>query len=199
MRTRLDTEERRGQILDAARRLFADQPYGEVSTTDIAGAAGVTRGLVHHYFGTKRELYLEAVREMVRQPLAAVSEAGLDWDESVDLWMDLLEANREPWLLAVRAGETGQDRTMQEILYQARALTAAQVMDVLGYDFDRDGEVKSIVMAFGRFAEEIGIEWLERGHLNRQQARALLAGALPLMLTQLLPEVIACSAASTAR
>ena len=113
----------------------------------------------------------------------------LDWDESVDAWMDLVEANREPWLLAVSAGETGRDAAMQQILYQARVRTAAQVMAVLGLDPDHDHEARALVMAFGRFAEEISREWLERGHLTRQQARVLLAGSLPLMVERLLPEV----------
>ena len=48
---RLDPGQRREQILDAANALFAERAYDEVSIEDIAGAAGVTRGLVHHYFG----------------------------------------------------------------------------------------------------------------------------------------------------
>ena len=190
MATRLDTEERKGQILDAARRLFAERPYGEVSTAEIAEAAGVTRGLVHHYFGAKRELYLDAVRQMVSMMAGTRDGRQMDWEESVDAWMDLLEANREAWILAVSAGETGQDRAMQEILYEARARTAAEVMMVLGFDAKRDHELRSLVMAFGRFAEEISLEWLERGHLSRDQARVLLAGALPLMVDKLLPQVI---------
>ena len=48
---RLDPAQRREQILDAANALFAERAYDEVSIEKIASAAGVTRGLVHHYFG----------------------------------------------------------------------------------------------------------------------------------------------------
>lgn len=193
---RLDTEERRGQILDAARRRFAERPYGSVSTVEIAEAAGVTRGLLHHYFGTKRELYLEAVRELVDAPVMRLFDSmiavdgparQLTWEQSVDTWMELVEANQEGWLQAINVGETGRDHTMREILEQARDRTASQVMRVLGLDHDDRPEVRSLVLGYGRMAEEITREWLERGRLGREQARAILVGALPMMVDKLLP------------
>lgn len=63
---RLTHDERRAQILDCARRLFSERQYDAVSTIEVAREAGVTRGLLHHYFGTKRELYLEVVRTLLR-------------------------------------------------------------------------------------------------------------------------------------
>lgn len=193
---RLATDQRRAQILEAAQRLFSQRPYGQVSTTAVAEAAGVTRGLVHHYFGTKRDLYLECVRELVRLPIGelfdsmvAVTTGGrlLSWEESVDAWMGLVESNHEAWLLAIDAGETGKDRAMQEILFEVRDRTASQVMLVLGLDDAGHPEVRSLVLAYGRFAEEITREWLDRGRISRAQARSFLLGSLPLMVEHLLP------------
>lgn len=62
---RLDADERRTQILDCARRLFTERPYATVSMTEIAACAGVRRGLLHHYFGGKHELYLAVVRDLL--------------------------------------------------------------------------------------------------------------------------------------
>ena len=61
---RLPPAQRRSQILEHARRLFAQRPYQEVSSADIAREAGVTRALVHHYFGGVRDVYLVVVGEM---------------------------------------------------------------------------------------------------------------------------------------
>src|SRR5688500_20249869 len=69
---RLGPDERRAQILRAARGLFAHQPYAAVSMEAIAVAAGVRRGLVNHYFGAKRDLVIEEVRAM----LATFATAG---------------------------------------------------------------------------------------------------------------------------
>src|SRR5581483_7319796 len=65
---RLEPDARREQILDCAVRLFGERPYAAVSTSEIAREAGVARGLLNHYFGTKRDLYLEVVRAMVALP-----------------------------------------------------------------------------------------------------------------------------------
>jgi AcrR family transcriptional regulator len=48
-------------VLDAARRLFAERGFDGASVRDIAGAAGVDAALVHHYFGTKQDLFLNVL------------------------------------------------------------------------------------------------------------------------------------------
>ena len=98
-RVRLDYDERRQLILDAARRLFCQRPYSEVSMADLAEAAGVARGLLHHYFGSKRDLYLAVMRDLLQVPTiplpdhASRLEAGQVWETSVEGWMRLIESN----------------------------------------------------------------------------------------------------------
>src|SRR3954447_24813520 len=70
---RLEPDKRRQQILACAIKLFGERPYSAVSTTELAREAGVARGLINHYFGTKRHLYLEVVRQMVTFPEHAVA------------------------------------------------------------------------------------------------------------------------------
>src|SRR4051812_5171083 len=65
---RLEPDARREQLLECAVRLFGEKPYAEVSTAEIAAEAGIARGLLNHYFGTKRDLYLEVVRRLVFVP-----------------------------------------------------------------------------------------------------------------------------------
>lgn len=198
--SRLEHDERRALILASARQLFSERPYGDVSTAAIAEAAGVTRGLLHHYFGTKRALYLEAVRELVASPGINFIEAvatvdrgtsdSWDWERGVDAWMELTEANKEAWLTAISAGETGKDQAMHEILDRAREQIAAQVIRVLNLDEVDGPEVRSLMRAFARYAEEITREWLEAERLSRAQARLLLVGSLPLLVDELLPKVM---------
>jgi AcrR family transcriptional regulator len=51
----------RGQILTAARRSFADKGFGGTTIRAVAGDAGVDPALVHHYFGSKDDLFLAAL------------------------------------------------------------------------------------------------------------------------------------------
>ncbi|TLF81286.1 TetR family transcriptional regulator [Nocardia cyriacigeorgica] len=67
-------------ILDAARARFADAGFGKTSIRAIAADAGVDPALVHHYFGTKQQLFAKVV-EMPIDPeitLRAIDAAPLD-------------------------------------------------------------------------------------------------------------------------
>ncbi|MCV7423538.1 TetR/AcrR family transcriptional regulator [Mycobacterium yunnanensis] len=55
------TSDTRDRILDNARELFARNGIGNTSIRSIATAAGVDSALVHHYFGTKEQLFAAAV------------------------------------------------------------------------------------------------------------------------------------------
>src|SRR3982751_2655143 len=72
-RRRLEPDARRAQILSVAVRLFGERGWADVSTTDVAREAGVARGLVNHYFGTKKDLYLEVIRVMLTVPPGALA------------------------------------------------------------------------------------------------------------------------------
>lgn len=52
----------RDDILAAARELFAARGFDRTTVRAVASAAGVDPALVHHYFGSKRRLFAEAVQ-----------------------------------------------------------------------------------------------------------------------------------------
>jgi AcrR family transcriptional regulator len=67
----------REAILDAARRTFAEQGYQQATIRGVAELAGVDPALVHHYFGTKQDLFVAAVQLPVNpigQLMAALAE-----------------------------------------------------------------------------------------------------------------------------
>ena len=70
----------RAAILAEARALFAANGYAGTSVRAIAAAAGVDAALVHHYFGTKDDLFLAALELPVdpREALRPVVEGGVD-------------------------------------------------------------------------------------------------------------------------
>src|SRR5271163_5309073 len=57
-----ESEDRREQLLRIGTELFATQPYDEVWIGEVARAAGVSRGLLYHYFPGKRAFYAEIVQ-----------------------------------------------------------------------------------------------------------------------------------------
>ena len=137
--SRLDPGQRREQILDAANALFAERGYDEVSVEDIASSAGVTRGLVHHYFGGRKEVYiallerLGALREeQLPPPVGRSARARLA--DSVSRWLDWTEQNRTIWLATLARGEDIADpdvrRVVAELVRRAVALVAAHHADI---------------------------------------------------------------------
>lgn len=60
-RSRRSSAKVRSLVLQAARELFDERAYEQVSTREIAGRAGVTQALVFRHFGTKANLFVEAV------------------------------------------------------------------------------------------------------------------------------------------
>ena len=70
----------RAAILDAARDQFAAQGFGRTTIRGVAGAAGVDPALVHHYFGTKQDLFVAALELPFdpREVIGPVAEQGID-------------------------------------------------------------------------------------------------------------------------
>jgi AcrR family transcriptional regulator len=51
-------DEKQKVIIDAALTAFGTNGYKKTSVSDIANAAGISKAMVFHYFGTKKALYL---------------------------------------------------------------------------------------------------------------------------------------------
>ncbi|MFI5619979.1 TetR/AcrR family transcriptional regulator [Streptomyces sp. NPDC051567] len=54
------------RLLAAATRLFAERGYDRTSVQDVVEAAGVTKGALYHYFGSKDDLLYEVYARMLR-------------------------------------------------------------------------------------------------------------------------------------
>ncbi len=187
---RLDGDVRRLEILAAARKLFSERGFSAVSTTELAAEAGVARGLINHYFGTKRELYIEVVREMVRfrsQPVPEYVDGATPrerLDESIDRWLEMVARNREAWLAAIGAEGLGRDPEIEAVLDEAREEATLRLIAVLGLGPAADArpELHAVLRAYGGMAEAATREWLERDRWSREQVAAFLKEALPRLI-----------------
>ncbi len=84
--------EKQSLIIDAALKTFAMHGYKKTSISDIAGAAGISKAMVFHYFGTKKELYLYLVNTCVKSISTEVVEK---FDDTItDLFDRILYTSR---------------------------------------------------------------------------------------------------------
>jgi AcrR family transcriptional regulator len=77
---RLPAPERRRQLLDVALVQFAAKGYHDTSMNDVAEAAGVTKPVLYQHFASKRELFLELLREVGGRMRDAIGKATTDAD-----------------------------------------------------------------------------------------------------------------------
>jgi len=74
-------EEKRDRILNSAIEEFSLYPYDKASTNNIVKNAGISKGLLFHYFGNKKELY-EKLIEFVLNKLVNDMTSQIDWEET---------------------------------------------------------------------------------------------------------------------
>ena len=197
-RTYLEAEERRAQILRVAAQLFSERNYDAVSTAEVAKAAGVARGLVNHYFRTKRELYVEVVRSMLEVPddlFPAPADAGrFDRDEvlsdAVDRWLRTVKANRGTWLACIGAQGFGRDPELEAVLEQARRRIIDQLITLAwGPPQNATPEVRALMRGYEGFAQAITADWLTTGRLPRRTVHELLVQGLVALVDEVLPNI----------
>ena len=184
--SRLAPAQRREQILDAANALFAERGYDEVSIEDIANAAGVTRGLVHHYFGGRKQVYiallerLGAVREEQLPPPVGRSARARVGD-SVSRWLDWTERNRTIWLATLGRGEDIADPDVRavvlDLVRRAVALVAGHHADIA----DDSPRLRYALECWTGLNRTATRRWLQ-GEATRQATQELLALTLEQVL-----------------
>jgi len=96
----LDPDATRLAILTSAEQLFVEKGFAAVSISDIGRAAGVTKSLIHHHFGSKEDLWGAAKMRMMDEYFAAqhalLESRGGDVDllrESIVAYFRFLQQN----------------------------------------------------------------------------------------------------------
>jgi AcrR family transcriptional regulator len=185
---RLAPHARRRAIVHSARALFAERPYGEVTTADVAQAAGVARSLVHHYFGGIRGVFLAVVSDG-GAALADVRTAGPETplDErlahNVAAALDVVAANRETWLAVAAHGPAAPDPEIRAIAELAVTRSIERALAVNADVLQDTPATRLALRAFHAFSTEATFAWVT-GQATREQVEALLVATLRDVVTR---------------
>ena len=192
-RTRLPPATRRDEILDTARRLFAERGYATVSASEVAREAGVTPGLLHHYFGGKRGLFETLVQRLGPQILEVVR---VDTTRTVRArtrsfatsWLDWVDAHRQIWLATAGLDENLAEPEVREIVERIRE----RVIDGLIADYPAtlsdEPPIRLMLQSFLAFSRVVVRNWLDGG-VSRAEAERLLADTLHALITTVAPKL----------
>ena len=186
--SRLPPQERREQILQSAIRLFEERPHTSVSTAEIANAAGVARPLIHHYFGTRRDLYIEVLRRLYFIPPIEPEELPGDSlperaGHLLDRWLDGVAWRPNIWLTFTASGGPGADPAVAAVLREADALIAQRLIDALKLGESAPAaRLLPLVIAWGSLAKGSIHQWLAEGTLTKDDVRRVLVATLMTVL-----------------
>ncbi len=138
---RLNAADRRRQLLQVAKKLFAEKGYKMTTTANIAKAAKVTEPILYRHFKSKKNLFLEVINEIRR--------------ETLDQWRKMAEESDNP---------------LEALRMIARSFQAAKQTHGLEYRVTHralaevnDREIAEMLRAFYSDEAECFTEIIEKG------------------------------------
>jgi len=183
-RTRLTPEARRAQLIDLGVEMLATRRLDELSVELIAQAAGISRGLLFHYFSSKQEFHLEVARaaaaEMIRRTEPDPALPPVDaLRAAIGAFVDYVEENPDNYKSLVRGAVSG-DADMRAIFDTTRATMAQRVIDVIaGQGVRLEPRAELVVHGWVALVEECVVRWLDTGSIEREQLLEMLTKSLP--------------------
>ena len=181
-RARLSTDVRRQQLVALGVEMFSERPFDDVSIGDIAVAAGISKGLLYHYFPSKRDFYVAVVRHSADE-MEAITEtdprlAPLErLSVGLDRYLDYVDTHARGYATVLRAG-IGSDPEVAAIVERVRAAMASRILDDLAGEDTVAPAVRIAVRGWVGFTEAAVLDWLEHRDLTHDQLRELLIRAL---------------------
>ena len=162
-RTRLSPDERRGQLVALGVAFLADNPLDELSIEDLSARAGVSRGLLFHYFGSKQGLHREVVRT-ARDSMLHATEPVADLPplerlrDTLARIVAFVREHRGTFYSLVRGVASG-DEEVRSVVEEARGEQAERVTAVFLELGVPDGPLLRIALrSWIAFAEEALVE-----------------------------------------
>ncbi len=169
-------EQKRGRVMRASIEEFT-KGYEAASTNEIVRKAGISKGLLFHYFGSKKNLYMTVFREVVQRTTEALlSRAGELPGDVVERMLRLslikLELYREDpkgWLFLADAVSNPPHELKQEIRSAQAELTDFGMKAFLaGLDLAQlrpDVDAQCLIRFALLFLKGLEQEYLDRGDL----------------------------------
>lgn len=184
----MSSDDRREQLLCAGAELLGRRSYDEVSIDEIARAAGISKGLLYHYFPTKNDFVVAVLRQEVERVTALTAPDPTlppleQIDAALDAFLDYVENHASGFATIFRT-RGGGDPQIRAVLEEGRERRIEILLDgiagqLLAGDGGRDSAVlRSAVQGWIFFVEGVLLRWLDRRDIGREQLRVLLRTVL---------------------
>jgi AcrR family transcriptional regulator len=203
-RVRLDNDQRRAQLLALARAAFSDRAYDDVSIDDLAREAKISKGLLYHYFPTKRDLYVAGLREIADELVAAITSvppelAPIDRVRtSLDAYLDHITRHSRAFVSLMRGG-IGSDPEVAAVVEGVRGKLFEEFLNDTPFAAALTGNVRfeTTVRGWIGFVESATIDWCANPRLSREDLRELFVSILFQIMSVVIPGMTATATART--
>jgi AcrR family transcriptional regulator len=178
--TRLNVDERRRQLLEAGKALFAEHAFEEISMRQIAEAAGISKPLLYHYFPSKIELFKAAVAEQAMELQALIEPSGEGspfelLSRSLDDYLVWIEANSRAWTKLMRSAATLPEAG--ELVEQFRTSTLEQITRGLTGRRKPRPALRNGLNGWLGYVDAAILDWVQDGGVSREQLRNMILAA----------------------
>ncbi|SDR88378.1 DNA-binding transcriptional regulator, AcrR family [Nocardioides scoriae] len=197
-RVRMSPDARREQLIELGVQLLGRRSLEELSIEVLAEEAGISRGLLYHYFGGKQEFHVAVVRRAADDlfTVTAPRGSGSPLEQlagSLERYVDYVRDNYEGYVSLVR-GAAGGHEALREIYEESRTALTDRLFDGAVAEEASDlgltdtPTVRLLVRGWAAFMEEVVVEWVRdpRG-VTREELLHTLVGSLPGILAPLRP------------
>ncbi|MGA8256678.1 MAG: TetR/AcrR family transcriptional regulator [Nocardioides sp.] len=191
-RVRLSPDERRAQLLDLGVRLLATRSLDELSIDLLADEAGISRGLLYHYFGNKHAFHEAVVRraadDLVAQTAPPVGVGMIErLAASMLAYVEYVEANYEGYLSLMKGAAGGND-TLRAIYDEAMSALTDRIFteDADAELIDDTPVMRLVVRGWASMCEAQVTSWVaDPAGVSRDELLAIIAASLPAMVEAL--------------
>ena len=196
-RVRLDNDQRRAQLLALARRAFSEHAYDEVSIDDLAREAKISKGLLYHYFPTKRDLYVAGLREIAEELVQRVTNLPADLapiervNAGLEAYLDHISQHSRAFVSLMRGG-IGSDPEVAAVVEGVRKRLADHFLEEtpLASAFAKNVRFQIALRGWIGFVEGASIDWCANPRLSREELRELLTSIMLAVATTVGPHLL---------
>jgi AcrR family transcriptional regulator len=182
---RLPRQERRAQVLEAAREVFVAQGYHAAAMDDIAERAGVSKPVLYQHFPGKLELYLalldssaEALIEAVGLALSSTHDNKLRVTATMSAYFDFVEADHGLFRLIFESdltNETAVRERVERVDDRCAELVSRVIAEDTGLD---DDQARLLASGLIGLAQTSARRWLRHSGSIPKDDAARLIGSL---------------------
>jgi AcrR family transcriptional regulator len=166
---------RRAELIELGFELFRTYAYDSLSVEQIAVHARISKGLLYHYFQSKREYYLQVVRALAEEFVVSARKlihlgATEQLDAGLDEFLDYARSRRA-LIEGLMRGAFGTADEVSKII----EITRREIVDGLLADLgEQTPSMRNALRGWVQFAERTIMAWVDHEEVAKPELRRLL-------------------------